>query len=131
MSSLSADARRLIPAFDRFLATAATRVDAAPWQVVIAMHEVFRNLWPADPFIPFDPAEPATARIHRVLRDCTDWLTAGATLGCYFESIGPDAMGRVQSGLAGDGRRAAESETQRLYGVLWDRLDIDVYIHGI
>jgi len=129
MSSMSTDARRLIPAFDRFLATAAARVEPAPWQVVIAMHEVFRNLWPADPFIPFDPVEPAVARIHRVLRDCTDWLTAGAALGSYFESIGPEAMGRVQSGLADDGRRAAESETQRLYGALWDRLDIDVYIN--
>jgi len=118
----------LIDQFVRFLARAEDYVDSHPWLVVMAMHEVFRNLYPSDPYIPFDPNEPHAARINRVIIECDERLRVGSEWPAY-----PDFAKRVAGTHARHAeehadRRSNEGETQQLYGSFWDQFDCHVYV---
>lgn len=129
-SPLSTDSARvnLCTAFDGFL-TAANRAAAShPWLVVIAMHEVFRNLYPADPFIPLDANESHAQRIERVIAECTQRLHDTDAWPSYFPRSGPPQWGPTNSASTVADIRAGERDTQRLYGSLWDQFDTNIYI---
>lgn len=117
----------LVARIDRFLDEASKRVNTHPWAVVIAMHEVFRNLYPADPFIPFDAGETQLHRIDRVIHECTARVQSAAELPSYLQN-GPIACMRAASGISASCDRAGEPKTQKLYGALWDQFDTSVYI---
>lgn len=115
-------------AFDRFLATADRAVDSHPWLVVIAMHEVFRNLYPADPFLPFDDRESHAQRIERVIAECTNRLSSSAAWPSYFTRSGSPQLRPTNRTASVPEIRSGERDTQRLYGSLWDQFDASVYI---
>jgi len=117
----------LVARFDRLLDEASKRVNTHPWVVVIAMHEVFRNLYPADPFIPFDAGESHLDRIDRVIHECTAQLQSAAELPSYLQN-GPIPCMPTASGISASCDRAGEPQTQKLYGALWDQFDTSVYI---
>jgi len=126
-SSASADA--LIHQFDQLLDQAAARVDSHPWLVVMVLHEVFRNLYPHDPYLPFDSVEPHASRIARVMAECTARLRLSANWPSYF---GPREVGTAATPAArptNDAARATEGDTQQLYGSFWDQFDTNTYIN--
>lgn len=123
-----AAANTLVTQFDQFLAAASDRAESHPWLVVIAMHEVFRNLYPADPFIPFDLNESHARRIACVIRECTRRLDDADAWPTYFTRSGPPLRGPTNSEHARCNIREREPGTQRLYGALWDQFEINVYI---
>ena len=120
-------ASSLLVQFDQFLGEASCRVETHPWLVVIAMHEVFRNLYPADPFIPFNAGESHADRISRVIERSTQWLNDAGIMPSYFAVPGVDPK-QISPRSALVSARSAESNTQQLYGSLWDQFDTSVYI---
>lgn len=118
----------LLAAFDDFLAVADRAITSHPWLVVIAMHEVFRNLYPADPFIPFDAGESHVQRIERVIGECTHRLSDTEAWPSYFTRSGSPELRPTNPASSNPDIRAGERDTQRLYGALWDQFDASVYI---
>ena len=68
--------RALRDELEAFLDCASRMVDTHPWLVVVAMHEYFRCIYPADPHLPFDEKETPLARVRRVLGSCPRLLEA-------------------------------------------------------
>lgn len=113
--------------FQRFLDLADKEVKKNPWLVAIAMHEYFRCLYPADPYIPFDENVSSSQRITGVLDSCIAMLESASSLGSYFtqQIITIDHVASERS--TPSGRRPEEDETQQVYGRLWDDFDKDNY----
>ena len=68
---------------DTVLALADERVDSHPWAVVMAMHAVYRSVYPDDPFIPFDSSVSPIDRIDLTLDAVECFLNASSNLGAY------------------------------------------------
>ena len=113
---------------DQFLDLAQAAVEPHPWLVVIAMHEYFRTIYPADPYVGFDERQSPPDRVRCVLDSCIGLLEAGAPLGSYFADRA-DCMAAVLTGKgSADSRRPDEGPTQQVYGRLWDDFDNENYL---
>jgi ubiquinone/menaquinone biosynthesis C-methylase UbiE len=121
-------AKKVKQKFGRFIERAEREVLFRPWLVVILMHEYYRNLYPTDPYLPFDPRVSPFERVSSVLDCCLQSLEAASSLGSYFEKDN-SIMGKLNSShLVEDKDRSQEETTQQVYGHLWDKLNIDDYV---
>ena len=113
---------------DHFFQLAGQNVRARPWLVVILMHEYFRNLYPADPHIPFsnNPGSDAS-RIATTLDTCTALLEQSTSLGSYFDRSTDGVQHALSAMGSGDPTRPEEGTTQQVYGKLWDQFDAKTY----
>lgn len=119
--------RDLSAACDRFLDLAARQVATRPWLVVTAMHEFARHLYPADPYLPFDATQTPSDRIEEVLRACSAMLETCGPVG-YFEAAVTSVADAARRWERHDDCRWSEASTQRVYGALWDELDLAEYL---
>jgi ubiquinone/menaquinone biosynthesis C-methylase UbiE len=111
--------------FDTFVKLADKNVGSKPWLVVILMHEYFRNLYPSDPHMPFDKDTPHVERISSTLDTCVEILQRFSPVGSYYDQSS-DRMESVVKALV-DKKRAVEGKTQRVYGMLWDKFEPEIY----
>jgi len=116
--------RALRDELEAFLDRASRLVDTHPWLVVVAMHEYFRCIYPADPHLPFDEQETPLARVRRVLGSCRRLLEARQHIASYFEH-GADVSRSARSNTP---PRRAEAPTQQVYGRLWDQFEREHYL---
>ena len=119
--------RDLKKKFDVFLALADKNVGRYPWLVVIAMHEYFRHIFPSDPYLPFSKKISSTARINAVLDNNISLLRQAGYLGSYF-GVDPRLAGTIAAKYQNSIRMAKEKATQQVYGALWDKFDVDMYL---
>ncbi len=110
-------------AFDCFADTAESSISTRPWLVVMVMHEVARNLYPNDPFLPFPSGVPATERILSVIEQGKNLLEHSRFMGSYFTQA-ENVMNTVANKCT-DESRQREGQTQKVYGSLWDAVDIE------
>jgi ubiquinone/menaquinone biosynthesis C-methylase UbiE len=115
--------------FDQFMDLARERAATHPWAVVICMHEYFRNLYPSDPYLPFDPSVPPIQRVRRVLDGCARLLKNAGSFGSYF-ARGHTDPASVASGRRDTPGRADEGPTQQVYGAMWDTFDFETCTEG-
>lgn len=90
--------------FDCFLTLAKENIHSRPWLVVMLMHEYYRNLWPADPYIPFVEKDNKK-RILSVLNKNIEILK-NLNLGYYSQIL-----------------KLQKSNTQEVYRKLWDKFE--------
>lgn len=112
--------------FDRFLSLAEENINSRPWLIVILMHEYFRNLYPDDPHIPFNKDKSHVERVSSTLDDCIEIFHEFGSVGSYFD-YGPDCLKSIMERRVFDKKRDAETQTQKVYGVIWDKFDQDIY----
>lgn len=114
--------------FDRFIELADRQAARSPWLVVMLMHEYYRNLYPTDPYLPFEKGLPPLERVSSVLDRCIALLDAVTPLGSYF-SGDAGLLDRLHSSrLVEERDRSAEEATQQVYGHLWDKFNADDYM---
>ena len=112
--------------FDEFLILAEKNIYLRPWLVIMLMHEYFRNLFPADPHIPFTPGISHTERISLVLDKSIELFKIGTFLGSYFEQK-TDLRKLIEERLTNYKSRT-EGRTQQVYDMLWKKFDTSVYL---
>ncbi|MEE2780198.1 MAG: methyltransferase domain-containing protein [Myxococcota bacterium] len=88
------------------------------WMAVIALHEVFRRLYPVDPHYRDRPNRTSVQEVSDVLSIQADWLRSSAG------AIQPYALQSMLDALPSDAAEL-EERTHRLYGGLWNRFDPD------
>lgn len=112
--------------FDQFLALAEETVDTQPWLVVILMHEYFRNIFPADPYLPFDASLSHGQRAFSVLGKNIDFLRQSRFLGSYFDKT--SKVGQITAEHLLSYGSKTKGETQQVYDRLWKRFDVSNYL---
>mgnify|MGYP000284373833 CR=1 FL=1 len=80
-----------------------------PWLVCIVMHELARNTYPNDPFIPFSEKKSATERLHDVILNLIQFIKFGSLLGSYRFS--PKNVEHTE----------VKKSTGEIYGKLWSK----------
>ncbi len=105
---------------DAFIDNCGPLVDTTPALVVMAMHELARNLYAADPYIPFDPSVHRLDAIDTLLDKLIEFVSAGRALGSY----GPPELGD------GDSAELLE-KTGRVYGKLWAQYPGDMVAEAV
>lgn len=117
-------------------------VEEDPFAVVILMHNLFRNLYPVDPYIPFSPGQSPLERLDLVLetgkRLCSDLRELGSyPRQSVAKTVSPldvrDATGEVYTPLWS--RYDAQSFLTEGRGILHDRLtglpvSLSEFAHG-
>lgn len=81
-----------------------------PYIAVILMHEVTRNLFPSDPFIPFSSDEHGLLRIEKVVQRATEIAQAFGGIGSYGDRIGSASKVTFDD---------VRDETGDVYGKVW------------
>jgi len=114
--------------FDEFLALADANVASKPWLVVMLMHEYFRSIFPTDPYLPFDKKTSHTARISATLDNGIQAFKSLDFFGSYFDQkiATLDKVSEMVSDTYRD--RKDEDQTQKVYGRLWDKFNVDNYL---
>ncbi len=113
---------------DTFFGLAAGQVGVRPWLVVILMHEYYRNLYPADPHLPFGPGASHLARIEGVLDQAIRCLESFEFAGSYLRQQTDWRATVLRQLRSRSEQREREGETQQVYGQLWDRFDEKAYV---
>ena len=81
-----------------------------PWLVCIVMHELARNTYPNDPFIPFLGEKPATERLYDVIMNLIQFIKFGSLLGSYHKFSKNNAE-----------YAEVKKSTGEIYGKLWSK----------
>ncbi len=106
---------------ERFMAACEAGWQRHPALVVVLMHELFRNMYPTDPYIP----RPVGQEGRHPLEVCADVLDRGAAVLGQFEGIGAYAQD-----FAKWCKDPAECElkeaTGKVYGALWNEFPADI-----
>ncbi len=97
---------------DLFFHLAEREIPTKPWLMVIAMHEYFRNIFPADIYLPFHIKENHVKRISTVIDNCTEFLESGEKINSYF-----NASNKFRS----------FEKIEEVYGMLWDKFKLDMF----
>ncbi len=113
---------------DAFFRLAADQVDVRPWLVVILMHEYYRNLYPADPHLPFAPGASHLTRIESVLDGAIRCLESFEFTGSYLREQTDWRAAMLTQLRPRSEQREKEGETQQVYGQLWDKFDDKAYV---
>jgi|ETNmetMinimDraft_13_1059891.scaffolds.fasta_scaffold13003_4 ubiquinone/menaquinone biosynthesis C-methylase UbiE len=119
----------VIKKFDKFIEIAEQEVNSRPWLVVILMHEYYRSIYPADPYIPYeDKGSLPLERISHLLDQYIQMFHLSRHIGSYFQNLN-DSFGKLLSkNIFLEDDRTDEEETQRVYGLLWDKFDANEYV---
>lgn len=103
--------------FDDFIVTCEKNAKKIPYIVVVLMHDLFRNLFPADPYIPLDNTMHRLDAVSILLDTYKKILLDWDKLGSYnFETIGK----------AYSNSEDLKTETGKIYGYLWERYPEDM-----
>ena len=68
---------------DEFFGICDRASETHPWAVCIAMHEYYRSLYPADPYIPLTEGICPTERVYALAIDLTSFMQHVLRLGAY------------------------------------------------
>lgn len=99
---------------ERFFEECQRVLHAHPWAVCIAMHEYARNLYPADPHIPFPSDLCHTERLYSVASNLIKYLGGVDSLGHYqFSPAFDNGCGEVKE------------KTANVYGRFWERFSYE------
>ncbi len=99
----------LISISESFYEKCDSLVQKHPWAVCIAMHEYARNLYPADPYIPFSSGQSSTERVYQVTVNLIDFLNKTAVIGNYETRAYTDIIDAEVKEKTGD-----------VYGSFWE-----------
>ena len=105
---------QLIKISDQFFDRCQKILHTHPWGVCIAMHEYARNLYPADPHIPFPSDLCHTERLYSVTSNLIEYLGRVDTLGHYqfFPTFD-------------NGCREVKEKTGDVYGRFWEQFSYE------
>jgi ubiquinone/menaquinone biosynthesis C-methylase UbiE len=105
---------KLIKISDQFFERCQNILHTHPWAVCIAMHEYARNLYPADPYIPFPSGLCHTERLHSVASNLIEYFDQIETLAHYqsFPEFDND-LGEVKE------------KTGDVYGRFWEQFSYE------
>lgn len=99
---------------DVFFKECKTLIKDYPWMVCIAMHEYYRNLYPADPYITISTSLCHTERLYKVCEYLIKFLRSGKKLGYYpFPMAAAEEPGEVKE------------KTGEVYGKLWNKFTME------
>lgn len=104
--------KQLLDRMNAFLAACQIQVDRHPHLVVILMHELFRNLYPTDPYIPCSDS-------RHPLEICAAVLERGIAVLEQFNHIGAYPVSFSRWCKNPDECELKEA-TGRVYGALWE-----------
>jgi len=113
--------RELMDRMDRFMAACEANWERHPALVVVLMHELFRNLYPTDPYIP----RPRGQEDRHPLDVCAEVLDRAVVVLEQFQGLGA----YVQDFAAWRREPAAEElkeATGKVYGALWNEFPADI-----
>jgi len=99
---------------DRFFVSCLLLTKSYPWAIIIVMHEYYRNLYPVDPYIPFNNIGDNTERIYKKIQELIIFLFNINQIGSYnfdFKNIEKQIDIKEQTG--------------NIYGKLWDKFTFE------
>lgn len=112
--------------FDNFIEVAEQNIHSRPWLVVILMHEYYRNLYPTDPYLPFDENVSHIDRISKILDNNIELLKKSNFLESYFKEV--TDLADLNERKLKVYKSETEGETQKVYDRLWKKFDADNYL---
>lgn len=105
---------------DDLIATCRSLTETMPIIVVMVMHEFARNLYPSDPYIPFNQSVHRLDAIDSLLDRLITFARASSVMGSY----GPPAKEDKK-------RDDVREETGAVYSKLWDRYPGDLVAEAV
>ena len=99
---------------DEFFKSCHNGVKRHPWAIVIAMHEYFRNLFPADPYICFEENTCPTERVYKKTNELIEFLNSVNRIGAYEMNL--DEKIKVLD---------VKDQTGNVYGKLWSKFSFE------
>lgn len=111
---------------EKFLALAKNEIHSKPWLVVVLMHEYYRNLYPQDPYLPFDKKISNTSRIKSVLEKNIEILKKTDYIKSYFPKI--TSLDNFVSEKLDNYKSKTKGKTQKVYDMLWKKFSTANYL---
>lgn len=102
---------------ETFISTCASVARSQPAVVVMAMHELARNLYPSDPFIPFPEGQHRLDALDALIPRLTAFVAASGSLGSYRP---------LETAVTPPDEADVRKKTGSVYGKLWARYPGDL-----